>query len=134
MLDLILDIASWILLCSGVVVCIISAIGMLRMPSLYTRVHAASVTDTLGAFLILFGCMLQVPDYVTVWTDWIIVVKLIFIMLLLIFLGPVSVHALAQAAIRHGIEPDCETIKMPSDLVRSEIAEPMAETATQEQN
>ena len=44
----------------GVVVPVmIGALGLLRMPDLYTRMHAASVIDTLGAALLLLGMMLQ---------------------------------------------------------------------------
>ena len=49
------DILSWILLTSGGAFVLIGGIGALRFPDVYTRMHAASVTDTLAAFLILFG-------------------------------------------------------------------------------
>jgi hypothetical protein len=39
--------------------CVVGGIGLLRMPDFYTRMHAASVTETLGAGLILLGLMLQ---------------------------------------------------------------------------
>ena len=54
-----IDIASWVLLVVGGLFCIVGGIGLLRMPDFYTRVHAASVTDTLGVGLILFGLALQ---------------------------------------------------------------------------
>ena len=58
-MNLALDIASWVLLSVGGVFVLIGGIGALRMPDLYTRMHAASLTDTLGAMFILFGIMLQ---------------------------------------------------------------------------
>lgn len=126
-MSVVLDIVSWILLVSGAVVCIISAIGMMRMPDLFTRVHAASVTDTLGAFLILLGCALQVPDYIDKPTDWLIGVKLLFIMLLLVFLGPVSIHALTQAAIRHGVKPlHCEDLTDPDKFAQKPLDDTLA--------
>jgi multicomponent Na+:H+ antiporter subunit G len=39
--------------------CLIGGIGLLRMPDFYTRMHAASVTETLGAGLMLLGLMLH---------------------------------------------------------------------------
>lgn len=123
-MDLALDILSWIFLVSGVLVCIISGIGIIRMPDLFTRVHAASVTDTLGAFLVLLGCALQVPDYINSWADWLIGVKLLFIMLLLVFLGPVSIHALTQAAVRHGVQPlNCKDLTHPDDFSDEHLEE-----------
>lgn len=103
--SVLLDYMSWVLLMAGCFVCVVSSIGLLRMPDFYTRVHAASLTDTLGAFLILAGCFLQVTDYLSGWIDGLIAVKLVMIMLLLVFLGPVATHTLAQTAIRDGIEP-----------------------------
>ncbi len=53
-----LDIVSWILLSTGTIFCGIGGIGLLRMPDLYTRTHAASISDTLGAGLVLSGLLL----------------------------------------------------------------------------
>ncbi|PKO58978.1 MAG: sodium:proton antiporter, partial [Betaproteobacteria bacterium HGW-Betaproteobacteria-18] len=50
---------SWFSLVLGGIFCIVGAVGMLRMPDFYTRMHAASVIETLGAGLILLGLMLQ---------------------------------------------------------------------------
>jgi multicomponent Na+:H+ antiporter subunit G len=68
------------------------------MPDFYTRTHAASVTDTLGAGLILLGLMLQAGLTL-------ITVKLVMVGLLLFFTGPVAVHALAKAAMKRGLLP-----------------------------
>jgi multicomponent Na+:H+ antiporter subunit G len=94
----VLDIASWILLVAGGLFCIVGGIGLLRMPDFYTRVHAASVTDTLGVGLILLGLVIQAG-----WT--LIAAKLAVIGLLIFFTSPVATHALARAALGRGIEP-----------------------------
>jgi multicomponent Na+:H+ antiporter subunit G len=93
-----IDIASWILLVSGGLFCIVGGIGLLRMPDFYTRVHAASVTDTLGVGLILAGLVLQAG-----WT--LVTAKLIVIGLLVFFTCPAATHALARAALGRGLEP-----------------------------
>ena len=54
-----LDIASWALLTLGGFAVLVGGIGALRMPDLYTRMHAASVTDSMGAILVISGLMLQ---------------------------------------------------------------------------
>ena len=54
-----LDIASWVLLSMGGLFVFIGGVGVLRMPDFYTRIHASSLTDTMGAILIILGIMLQ---------------------------------------------------------------------------
>jgi multicomponent Na+:H+ antiporter subunit G len=93
-----IDLLSWVLLAGGGLFCMIGALGLLRMPDLYTRMHAASVVDTLGAALLLLGMMLQAG--VTL-----ISVKLGFIGLLLFFTSPAATHALARAALLRGVHP-----------------------------
>jgi multicomponent Na+:H+ antiporter subunit G len=95
---MLLDIASWALVLVGGAFCIIGAIGLLRMPDFFTRMHAASIVDTLGAAFILLGLMLQAGLSL-------VTVKLIAIGLLLFFTSPVSTHALARAALARGVEP-----------------------------
>jgi multicomponent Na+:H+ antiporter subunit G len=93
-----IDMASWALLVAGGLFCIVGAVGLLRMPDFYTRVHAASVTDTLGAGLILLGLVLQAG-----WT--LIAAKLVMIGLLIFFTSPAATHALARAALGRGVKP-----------------------------
>ena len=57
MMQLVLDIVSWALILAGSFFTVVGAIGLVRMPDVYTRMHAASVTDTLGAGLLLAGLM-----------------------------------------------------------------------------
>lgn len=102
-----LDIASWILLVAGGLFCIVGGIGLLRMPDFYTRVHAASVTDTLGVGFILLGLILQAG-----WT--LVTAKLVIIGLLILFTSPAATHALARAALGRGLEPLLEGKEEPS--------------------
>jgi multicomponent Na+:H+ antiporter subunit G len=92
------EIASWALILAGSAFTVIGAVGLVRMPELFTRMHAASVTDTLGAGLLLLGMMLQAgPSLVSA--------KLLFILALFFFTGPVVTHALAQVALHERIAP-----------------------------
>jgi multicomponent Na+:H+ antiporter subunit G len=93
-----IDAASWVLLVAGGIFCIVSAVGVLRMPDFYTRVHAASVNDTLGAGLILLGLILQAG-----WT--LVAAKLAVVGLLVFFTSPAATHALAKAALGRGLRP-----------------------------
>ncbi|MGA8006864.1 MAG: monovalent cation/H(+) antiporter subunit G [Burkholderiales bacterium] len=97
-MSVLVDILSWILLVAGGAFCIIGALGLVRMPDFFTRMHAASVTDTLGAGLILLGLMLQAGFTL-------VTVKLIVLGLLIFFTSPTATHALAQAALARGLQP-----------------------------
>lgn len=92
---MIVDIASWVLLLAGGFFLVVGAIGLVRMPDFFTRMHAASVTDTAGAGLMLAGLMLQ--------GGWSLVTfKLFVILVFLLFTSPTAAHALAKAATHDG--------------------------------
>jgi multicomponent Na+:H+ antiporter subunit G len=97
-MQLALDILSWALILAGSFFTIVGAIGLVRMPDVYTRMHAASVTDTLGAGLLLAGLMVQAGL-------GLVTLKLLLILILFFFMGPVATHALAQAALHAGVRP-----------------------------
>ena len=59
MIELILNLISAGLLAAGSIFVLIGAFGLIRLPDFYTRLHAAGITDTLGAELILLGLMFQ---------------------------------------------------------------------------
>jgi len=92
------DVLSWLCLLAGGAFCVIGGLGLLRMPDFYTRMHAASVTDTLGAGLLLLGMMLQSGASL-------VTVKLVMVGLLIFFASPTATHALAKAARARGLEP-----------------------------
>lgn len=93
-----IDIASWLLLSLGGAFVFIGGIGALRMPDLYTRMHAASVTDSIGPVLVILGIMLQAGLSLAS-------IKLAAILLFLLLTGPTASNALASAALLAGTEP-----------------------------
>ena len=104
MMVILTDILSWACLLTGSFFYIVGAIGLLRMPDLFTRMHATSVSDTFGAFLILVGLAFQAGMSL-------VTLKLIIIIAALLYTGPVATHALARAARHAGIEPLLESDK-----------------------
>lgn len=98
---------SWISLVLGGIFCIVGAIGLLRMPDFYTRMHAASVIETLGAGLILLGLVLQAGFTL-------VAVKLLMMALLILFVSPTATHALARAAMVRGVKHLAAEEKSPS--------------------
>jgi multicomponent Na+:H+ antiporter subunit G len=97
------DIASWACLISGSIFCIVGAMGLLRMPDFWTRTHAAGVTDTMGAGLILVGLMFQAGFSL-------IGVKLVMILAFLYLAGPTAGHALYRAAHGYGVPMGDSTV------------------------
>lgn len=95
-MELALDICSWVLLIAGSVFCVISSVGLIRMPEFYTRTHAAGVADSFGAALILLGLSLQA-------TDVLVVIKLLSVLVFLLFASPIASHALVKAAYARGV-------------------------------
>lgn len=97
-MTLAIEFASWVLILLGSFFTIVGAFGIVRMPEIFTRMHAASVTDTLGIGFLILGMSLQAGfDLVTL--------KLVFLLALFFFTGPVVTHALAQACLHEGIKP-----------------------------
>ena len=98
-MEIVLDILSWLLLTIGGIFVFIGGLGALRMPDLYTRMHAASVTDSIGPILIIIGIMLQSGLALAS-------VKLAAILLFLLLTGPTASNALASAALLSGHKPN----------------------------
>ena len=97
-MEMVLDIISGGCLLLGGFLAISSGLGIIRFPDFYTRMHAVGVSDTLVTFLILVGLMLQMPE-------WLVLAKLIFILLMTLFINPSASHALAKAALKNGLMP-----------------------------
>jgi len=97
-LDSVLDLISWACILAGAFFALTGAIGILRLPDVYSRMHAAGMIDTLGIGLILIGLMFQA-------TAWIVVMKLGLILAFVFFTSPTTTYALARAALDAGVDP-----------------------------
>lgn len=103
LLSNLVEITSWVLLLVGAGCVLIGGIGVLRMPDFYTRVHAASLTDTMAALALFTGMMLQ--SGFTLAT-----IKLAAIMVFLLLTGPTATYALVNAALLSGQRPGAKEI------------------------
>jgi multicomponent Na+:H+ antiporter subunit G len=101
---LLLDIISSILIFSGVFFFTVGVIGLLRLPDVYTRLHATTKCDTLGAGLILLGLALQGNIFISL--------KLLLIILLMWVANPTAAHVIAKAAYTSGIPMDEQSFEM----------------------
>ena len=92
MIDLVLDVLSWVSICAGVFFMIVGAVGVLRMPDVLTRLHAAGMTDTMGAAFLFLGMCFQAGI-------GLLTVRLLFVYAFLLLTNPIGTHALARAAL-----------------------------------
>lgn len=76
----------------------VAAVGMVRLPDVYTRSHAVALTDSLGAVFLLVGLAVEQgfsPN----------ALRIIVVLSLLYVLNPVIAHATTRAALRSGVKP-----------------------------
>jgi multicomponent Na+:H+ antiporter subunit G len=97
-MELVLDAASWVSILLGVFFVVVGSIGVLRMPDVFCRLHAAGMTDTMGAGFILLGLAFQAGFTL-------VLVRIVLIYAFLLFTSPISSHALARAALAGGVQP-----------------------------
>ncbi|MGF1650394.1 MAG: monovalent cation/H(+) antiporter subunit G [Hyphomicrobiaceae bacterium] len=105
-IDLLLHVSSWVLILIGSFFLVAGGIGLVRLPDVFTRMHGASVIDSMGSGLLLTGLLLQAPSFA-------VGLKLVLIFALILLTTPVAAHALAQAAIISGIEPELTEDRRP---------------------
>lgn len=89
---------SYSLMGLGVFFSLASAIGIIRFPDVYTRLHAGTKALTGGALFVLLGAALQSDSWATA-------AKILLIAGFLLATNPISTHAIARACYRHGIRP-----------------------------
>jgi multicomponent Na+:H+ antiporter subunit G len=85
----------------GLFFLVVAAIGTVRLPDVFTRSHAVSLTDSLGAFCVLFGLSLYQGFGINM-------LKILGVLALLFLLNPVIAHATLRAAYRTGVKPLAE--------------------------
>lgn len=92
----------WLMAAGGIFFVVVGAIGILRAPDVYTRIHAASVTDTGSASLYVFALCLYgfVLGY-----DIMVMIKLFLTYFFIMFTGPTASHAVAKTALMNELNP-----------------------------
>lgn len=95
---ILLDIVTFLCLAVGVASMLIGSYGLLKLPDMFARMHAAGMVDTLGLGLIMVGLIVQAGFSL-------ISFKLFLIIVFVIYTGPAVTHALAQAALNAGVKP-----------------------------
>jgi multicomponent Na+:H+ antiporter subunit G len=95
---MVLDAIAVLILFIGVFFLVVGAIGFMRLPDVFCRLHVTGVVDTLGAPLVMIGAAVYLgPQLVSA--------KLFLATLFLSVTSPLVVHLLARAALEAGHEP-----------------------------
>lgn len=105
-LGLFRTIAACLSILAGLFFVLAGTLGVLRLPDFYTRLHAAGMTDTLGAELVLLGLIIQ-----SGFTQ--MSLKLLLVAFFLLITSPTATHAIANAAYKAGLEPKLGKYKAP---------------------
>lgn len=93
-----IDVITYICFIASAFFLFVGALGIIRLPDFWARLHAAGLIDTAGMSLFIAGLAIQ--------QGWnIITAKLILILIFLIITGPTASHALANAAFISGLKP-----------------------------
>ncbi len=102
-----MNIVVYILIGIGLFFNLMSVLGLLRFPDLYTRLHASTKGTTFGALFITIGIVVAVLTNAGYYGDMsvTIIVHSIIAFLVIIFTNPVGSHAIARGAHRSGVRP-----------------------------
>ena len=92
------DILSGLCVAAGVIALLVGALGLIRLPDLYSRTHAVGMMDTAGVGFIILGLIIH--EGFTL-----VSVKLALVGGFLFFTSPIATHAVAQLAHRSGLKP-----------------------------
>ncbi len=93
-----LEVAVSVLVAAGVFFVFVGAVGLIRLPDVYTRAHASSKADTLGAGFALAAVMLSFGFSSQA-------VKTAVLLIFVYVSSPTAAHAISRAAYRSGVEP-----------------------------
>ena len=97
-MEIIVNIVGYVFITAGVFFMISGALGVLRMPEFFTRLHPAGIVDSFGAPLVLIGVAIQ--NGMNIFSG-----KIILIILFILLTSPTATHALAKAALFSGLKP-----------------------------
>ncbi len=110
-------IVSWIsdiCLLLGGILTLTGAVGLLRLPSFYTRLHGASVTESLAAPLLIIGIILDTGFTLDAG-------KLVLLIIIIVVANPTVTHASCRAAVHGGHTPEIETKNTQENQSQTEV-------------
>ena len=93
---------GYIFIFLGVIAFVISAIGLVRMPDIYTRMHAGTKATTMGVILVILGVICMEPSWA-----W----KLILLAVFILLTNPLSSSVIARAVHSDGATLESDALK-----------------------
>ncbi len=93
---------GYIFIFLGVIAFVISAIGLVRMPDIYTRMHAGTKATTIGVILVILGVICMEPSWA-----W----KLILLAIFILLTNPLSSSVIARASHKDGATLESDELK-----------------------
>lgn len=109
---MVLEYIAIFFLMGGLFFLVVGVVGLIRLPDVYTRMHAMGKCDTLGAGLVLIGLMLLIMDITNI-------TKLILIGIMIATINPIVTHLIAKTAYNRGT-PMAEGSFLINDFVASQ--------------
>ena len=95
---------AYLFMGTGSAFAVVTVLGQLRFPDLYTRMHAAAVVLTISAVLVTMGTAIYVWEFY-------LSMKILLVGLIFLITNPLAVHAIARASYRRKIAcPEVESI------------------------
>lgn len=85
-----IDTFAYILIIVGSIICLLGAIGIIRFPDFFTRLHASGVIDSFGVVMIMIGLAIV--------TGGMLAMKIIMIAFFIFLTAPTNTHSLANSA------------------------------------
>jgi len=109
----IITVVSSVLVVSGLFFFVGTAVGLIRFPDFYTRMHAAGKGDTLSSLLVILGfAVYQLHGFHSPADNWpilLVILKLLAIVAFILLSSPTGTHALIDAGWEDGIEPELKS-------------------------
>ncbi|MTI18942.1 monovalent cation/H(+) antiporter subunit G [Rhodobacteraceae bacterium RKSG542] len=99
-----LNVVVGLVVIAGGLFCFVASLGLIRLPDVYTRMHAASKAGTLGSGLLLISLGV-------IATEWDVLSRALAGFIFFLLTAPVSAHLIARAAHSVGYRPCPETVR-----------------------
>jgi multicomponent Na+:H+ antiporter subunit G len=99
-----MDLMAILLLICGLFFFTGGAVGIIRFPDFYTRLHPAGKLDTAGQLMTLSAAALFVLEDITR-GDLLTAAKIILIVIFVYLTSPTATHAIVDAGVRAGLKP-----------------------------
>jgi len=99
-----MNIVVIILLLAGLLFFTGGAVGIIRMPDFYSRLHPAGKLDTLGIMAMILGLAIYNLEHFS-WAGLLVSLKMLLIVFFVFHSSPTATHSIVDAGIRAGLTP-----------------------------